>query len=511
MVRYFISYVRYTSSQAMTISLILGTSVTVSLTLLLSAVLLAIFQPLLFLGSATNLNLRTTRVVLHSLSSLTLLGPAIVNLVFTFVWRRSPDDEVRVEGRCHIDVDVIWSGPSRRCDTSFAPPWRVWLALAALRVFLTAVVVVRDPSQPFVLFTLIAVQIAYHLIARIYHLTRRPSSRRYSFLRSRRPNLPESKIQSEPSVTSPPPTTYLPQKPPFVMSLNTPRTSRTTLVSPSRTTSHPSLYGSPRSHRSSRTFYPSGTESITPRRSSESALKSTSVDTSGDDLGSESSRRSSRTRLNEPLVGPDTTEEDSSKTEGGEMQTVAGRLRAILTQMTRETDEALDLPPITFANPSSPVTAGSETADLEQDTFNPYEDYTRPRATRDHVRVLGGYIRRMPTIESLSSREIHSSLGHRDNGNGGAGAPPSSKSSRPSTRDTGKSSKNQSGEPSSHVGSVGHATGRSGTPEEVATPPDDAQAHSVRSFDERNHGSSRASSLHDTSEHSDHHLQEPNG
>jgi hypothetical protein len=118
----------------------------------------------------------------------------------------------------------------------------------------------------------------------------------------------------------------------------------------------------------------------------------------------------------------------------------------------------------------------------------------------------------MPTIESLSSREVHSSTGHRDSGNGGAGAPPSSRSSRPSTRDTGKSSKNQPSETGSCFGSVGHTAGNSGTPEEVVVPPDDAQAHSIRSFDDRNHGSSRASSPHDALEHPEqHHLQEPNG
>lgn len=93
------------------------------------------------------------------------------------------------------------------------------------------------------------------------------------------------------------------------------------------------------------------------------------------------------------------------------------RFRFMVSQVAREVDNGPDIiqdgtledhPSLSYADslgsrPESP------------DFF--YDEFGRVQAPDDRVRVLGGYIRRMPTIESLGSREtgsLHHSSTHRD-------------------------------------------------------------------------------------------------
>jgi hypothetical protein len=145
-VRYSIAYLRLASPQALPVTLALVTAATFSLSSLAAAVLLRMFEHQLSLEPTATLIFHIARVVLHALSSLSLLSPAVVNLTLVFKLRRSPITSLRVEGRCHLDIDVIWSSPPARCDASHFPPWRIWVAISAVRLCLTATILVSPLS-----------------------------------------------------------------------------------------------------------------------------------------------------------------------------------------------------------------------------------------------------------------------------------------------------------------------------------------------------------------------------
>lgn len=97
-----------------------------------------------------------------------------------------------------------------------------------------------------------------------------------------------------------------------------------------------------------------------------------------------------------------------------ELHGFVDRFRSLVSQITRETEDGLEFsradhagglvgppqpPPIeigeNFYLPPLPPTIG-------------YDEFGRPYPPEEHVRMLNGYIRRMPTIESMGSREIGS-------------------------------------------------------------------------------------------------------
>jgi hypothetical protein len=84
------------------------------------------------------------------------------------------------------------------------------------------------------------------------------------------------------------------------------------------------------------------------------------------------------------------------------------RFRSLVNQVSRETDDGLEIVPTNSTSggysPSSPNATqtlnGEELAHLlRSGEFGP------PQPPDDHVMVLGGYVRRMSTIESVGSRE----------------------------------------------------------------------------------------------------------
>ena len=77
---------------------------------------------------------------LHYCSSISLIVPALVNLVFTFLWRNPASVENSIQGRCYWDIDVVWSGLGGQCSNS--PAWGFWLAGSLVRLVLTAGVLV---------------------------------------------------------------------------------------------------------------------------------------------------------------------------------------------------------------------------------------------------------------------------------------------------------------------------------------------------------------------------------
>lgn len=86
------------------------------------------------------------------------------------------------------------------------------------------------------------------------------------------------------------------------------------------------------------------------------------------------------------------------------------RFRSRVNQVAQEADDRAEIvlkdsaldghPPSSYSDPSA-----SQTETLDHPV---YDEYGRLGIPDVHVRVLGGYIRRMPTIESLGSRETGS-------------------------------------------------------------------------------------------------------
>ena len=81
------------------------------------------------------------KCLLHYSSSISLLTPALVNLILTFLWRNTANVENGIRGRCYWDIDVVWSGLGGQCDDS--PAWGFWLAGSLVRLILTAGILVR--------------------------------------------------------------------------------------------------------------------------------------------------------------------------------------------------------------------------------------------------------------------------------------------------------------------------------------------------------------------------------
>jgi hypothetical protein len=133
----------YAASSAVAVSLTLGASTTLSITLLAAAFLLSFFSSSLVPTTRiSDRRLHLIRIALRYLATFFLLAPAIVAFVFVFVWRDASDPNLRFRGRCHLDADVVWSGPGSQCGFQ-APTWIAWLAASVVRLILTIILVVR--------------------------------------------------------------------------------------------------------------------------------------------------------------------------------------------------------------------------------------------------------------------------------------------------------------------------------------------------------------------------------
>lgn len=93
---------------------------------------------------------------------------------------------------------------------------------------------------------------------------------------------------------------------------------------------------------------------------------------------------------------------------------IVDRFRSVVSQITRETDQA-----VAFARSdnSSDSSSSSQPSSNEQpyDFYPPpippsigYNEFGQPYPPEESVPILNGFIRRMPTIESMGSREVSS-------------------------------------------------------------------------------------------------------
>lgn len=174
-VRYFLSFPGFSSRQRQIISLCLGTSTTLCFAILISSLLLAVLNPYTQ-GDPSSAIEYTRGHILPYLASFLLVAPAIVNLVLVVSWRTSNDPQTTLRGRCHWDIDVVWSGVGLVCDRS--PSFVSWLSGAVLRLCITSMFLVRPPENLFyppcsvsgarcadVLFSF---QVTYHVVLHNY-------------------------------------------------------------------------------------------------------------------------------------------------------------------------------------------------------------------------------------------------------------------------------------------------------------------------------------------------------
>ncbi|KAI1790544.1 hypothetical protein LXA43DRAFT_890718 [Ganoderma leucocontextum] len=337
---------------------------------------------------------------LHYSSSISLFLPAVVNLILTCLWRNTASVENSIRGRCHWDIDVVWSGLGGQCDDSAA--WGFWLAGSLVRLILTA-----------------GILTTYHAVSYKYMITRRPSRRRHtpSIFRHSEASFPSQFTTTTSSRSFRPMTT--------VSNSTVPVSSPSAVGGPGHTSPPRNTFGttidlldlhSLRTHSriSAGDLLPSG-PSKTLRRASiqgfknvmapqDTAFRTASPSSSeGADTDEDWEVRYGRpaprvvggyTSL--PLNGSPPPKDDGmdphqwDPISDSDLNDIASRFRSLVAQVTRETNDA------------------TPQAHRESDHYDFPTSYDRERERdRDdaHI-VLGRAIHRMPTIESLGSHEV---------------------------------------------------------------------------------------------------------
>jgi hypothetical protein len=397
-VRYFIAFSDFGDPTNQALCLALGTSTGVSFLLIFSSFLLAIRKRLI--RGVTPSYLSYVRSTMEYLSSFCLIGPAVVNFALIFIWKGSEDPHWNVVNRCHFDVDVVWSVSNTLCSNK-SPYWSIWLTVSALRLALTLIISVGPIA--FIKSTIVVntspTKIGYHIVSSLNY-----GSRRQRAVRGFR-----ARISDDLSALERAPSSFNPNRDLVLLQ------------------SDSTLCGTSRSE-------PSPQNQIRLARSHSSGL---SQDIS----------------LTEPLAldRPFISESENELLPNENMD----RFQPMASHIARETDQALDL----AHSPSPETMNGIPTRDLppsykeDWDDFNDarvglahnnifnlppifpalgYNEFGLPYPPDQNVRVLNGYIRRMPTIESMGSGEVGSSIGASSN----RATESILNSSRPPTRST---------------------------------------------------------------------------
>ncbi|KAF8064334.1 hypothetical protein FPV67DRAFT_1504536 [Lyophyllum atratum] len=345
-VRYFVAFVRYESVGGQAASIVLGISTGASFAFLTCAFVLSVFQSCLLTHHVPLRPLLLTRTAFHALASFALFGPAVVNVALLFAWKNSPITELNLQRRCHTDIDVIWSVSNAECKP---PSWGVWVALSLLRLVITLFII-----------------ISYHWIATAYHRVRRPS-----FSRSRRHRHSRG-IPSEPSASS--------------LSPSMAGISASSFLVPQQTRLHSQ-------HQSSESTLRSNPHSKHSSGHVQSPTAAASSLYSDDDSDSNHSLE-----MQGQHGSPSNTHGDV------ELNGFQDHFRSLVSQITRETEEGLEL-----AVTASPTQTSDALPELPR--IPPavgYDEFGRPYPPDERVSILNGYVRRMPTIESMGSREVGS-------------------------------------------------------------------------------------------------------
>lgn len=408
-IRYFIAYAVYSeSSIRQSVALSLGISSLLSL-LVAAALALSVVVPRHFtLSRPLSRSLgKSLRHVSQFLASFFLFVPAAVNLALVFSWRNT-GSELSLRGRCHWSLDVVWVGVGGQC-TPHAPAWGVWLAAAVSRFVLTA-----------------AILITYHLVSRAYRASRWLHYCATDGQRRDTVDITRMEPGDTPSLPSPVLQPFIQKSGGFV---------------PQRSLSSGRMAVIPEFNEV-RNQIPlhyeheyAGLDSVDSSTLSEDDSLPRSVESR-----SSPSRSLRHTKSSRELHAGDGSSRRAalvSNVGEGELGGFADRFRALVDRVSLEFEEARNLE-------SEPP---PRTPPLHHvlDTHTPYmsiDEFGREVHTEEPVAMFGGVIRRMPTIDSVGSRELASLRSNMlvSACGGVAGspsiAPSSSASSRPPTRAT---------------------------------------------------------------------------
>ncbi|TFK63625.1 hypothetical protein BDN72DRAFT_308207 [Pluteus cervinus] len=417
-VRYFLAFAIYRSVDGQIASLVQGICTTLTVALLACALVLDFFQPQLLLHHIRSRSILLARTFLVYISTFLLLGPAVVNFALLFAWRHHNDSETTPGSRCFVDIDFVWS-PSASTNCKH-PPWGVWITLASVRLTLTLIII-----------------ILYHLISFSYERTRRP---------------PKHRPTHHPHSDSMYGLTASAASPPMVGVSSSPVAIHQLQLEPDQPhhkASDATLTSQSGSKTATLTHQPSFVSHQLSRVSSAGSSTEHGGDSEIQDVmssrpsnGSGSNASSTATTIhvtnsagvvvnNYSIPSTSTAPHPSSSTTAplvgespSDLYGFADRFHAVVNQISRETDEGLE-----FARSQNPIGyptyddlhlhSGEIQGDVEVDLdryyhYSPppptlgYDEFGRPYPPEEPVRFLNSIIRRMPTIESMGSREVAS-------------------------------------------------------------------------------------------------------
>ncbi|KAI0310066.1 hypothetical protein OF83DRAFT_917596 [Amylostereum chailletii] len=426
-VRYFVAYALYTADKRRAVALTLGTAslVCFSLTCLSAS---RRFVPAHFLfhhPERTARLRRTLRSILQLSISILLFIPTVVNLALVIAWRHSPIVPLSLAGRCHWDLDVAWIGVGGQCVTG-GPAWGVWLIAALARLVLTC-----------------AVLVVYHVASHAYDATRRSSPRTAagdSEGKTERRSAAEEDARTRQEETA---TFALQRAPHAPLHRDVERPSA--YAAP-----HPAVPLAPPVARERSAVIPDWLHHS--QSHSQGSTVNTLAGASSDDelLGAESSDRTKS--LHRPRTHGLNTEEGHGTLTDADLQGFAERFRNLLHQVSHDFEEARRPSP-TEEDPPSPVTPPIHHV---LDTHTPYmsvDEFGREVQSEESIAVLGRVVRRMPTIESVGSREAASAYRQPHS----PAATSSVSQSRPPTRATTLSVASSPSQPPSRANSLSYA------------------------------------------------------
>lgn len=139
-VRYYMGAMQHQYRDRQIVAIVLGSCSALCVACILVSIIIAASAPHLGWYHRP----RSTHVLLQDFlnysSSFFVLAPAVANFVLVFVWKNPSDPLNSLHGRCHWDIDVVWSGLGGQCQSS--PAWGTWLAGALVRLILTVSVIV---------------------------------------------------------------------------------------------------------------------------------------------------------------------------------------------------------------------------------------------------------------------------------------------------------------------------------------------------------------------------------
>ncbi|TFK29166.1 hypothetical protein FA15DRAFT_610898 [Coprinopsis marcescibilis] len=399
-VRYFLAFTIFESTAGQTVSLALGVSSSLGFAFLVCAVIISWFQPRLLFNGLSYRSLTTLYWLLNYVSFLFLFAPAAINFALVFAWRDSDELQLRTKYRCYVDIDVVWSTQPQLCRGK-AAVWGFWIVISTLRLLITAGFIC-----------------AYYLVL---VKIRRVTPMRSRTLQSKHRHKPSDTISYHSAPTSQ-------------------QTRGTTLSAPLTSVSQVHLHTrqlSGGSNVSSRT-------GLSPR-----PLRSSRSHSSEDGRTASSSQIQFQSFQNSNSSGLAAVPEQEA-----DLGSFSDHFSLLVSQIHRETDEAIELAQSDSASSKhtidskrrvvsdSPeplsddeeeeeirahlardsVALGDEEEGDEDDEYDGfyarpaipptlgYNEFGQPYPVDTELRMMNGYVRRMPTIESMGSREMGSSI-----------------------------------------------------------------------------------------------------